>query len=304
MRRPFNALLRSLAALAAFLVAACRARAFLGIGDVSFVTVVANPAEAANWAAELERLNDQLAAARGTLQTVGDLRAYAGDPRAAVAALRDLQEITGEINRLASGAQTDADLLGAWQALGSSQRLLSAAALLDASGAGSTMQVFGRQQARDPSLYVGLAQRADASGRLRDQIAGEQSARASVSSELALAWSQFRASTTESGKQAVLAEISQLQAQSQVMDARRRAILDDLDLSDRQERTQAAASSRAQDESLLAESALLNADAAAREQGAEAQRLATLRKTAAPVAAPDYAQVRLWTTADAGGPSP
>ena len=304
MRPPCGSALSAGAALVALACAPCRAHAFLGIGDVSFVTVVANPAEAANWAAELERLNDQLAAARGTLQTVGDLRAYAGDPRAAVAALRDLQAITGEINRLEGGAQTDADLLGAWQAMGSSQRLLGAAALLDASGAGSAMRVFGQAQARDPSLYAGLAQRADASGRLRDQIAGEQSARASVSSELALAWSQFRASTTESAKQAVLAEISQLQSQSQVMDARRRAILDDLDLSDRQERTRAAVSSKAQDESLLAESALLNADLAAREQGAQAQRLATLRKTVTPAPAPDYGQVRLWTTADAGGASP
>ncbi len=82
MRISVPILARGLAALAA--VAAARpARAFLGFGDTSFVTVIANPAEAANWAAELESLNNQLAAARSTLDTVALMRAYAGDPRAA-----------------------------------------------------------------------------------------------------------------------------------------------------------------------------------------------------------------------------
>jgi hypothetical protein len=294
---------RSLAAGAALLCAGRPAGAFLGFGDTSFVTVIANPAEAANWASELERLNEQLAAANGTLQTVGDLRAYAGDPRAAVAALRDLQDITGALGQLSAGAQTDADLLRAWQAEGAAQRRQDAATLLQGTGAGTTMQVFGQAQARDAALYAGLARDAGASGQLRGQIAGEQSARGSVAAELALAWGRFRSATTESGKQAILAEISQLQSQNQVMDTRRRAMLDDVDLSDREARTNEAVRSRAADEQLLAESALLNADAAGRAQGAQAQRLATLQKAPPSAAPPDYSGMRLWTTADAGGPS-
>jgi hypothetical protein len=163
------------------------------------------------------------------------------------------------------------------------------------------MQVFGQTQPRDPSIYAGLAQDANASGQIRGQIAGEQSARASVAAELALAWVRFRAATTESGKQAILSEISQLQAQDQVMDTRRRAMLDDLDLSDRQARTDANVRSKAADEQLLAESAVLNADAASRAQAAEAQRMATLQKQAPAATAADYSGIRLWTTADAGG---
>src|ERR1019366_9356157 len=108
---------------------------------------------------------------------------------------------------------------------------------------------------------------------------------------------------TESGKQAVLAEISQLQSQNQVMDARRRAILDDIALSDRQERTAAGVRSRAADEQGLAESALLNATVEGRARGAEAQRGATLGKPAPAAPQPDYSGMRLWTTADAGGAS-
>jgi hypothetical protein len=301
MSRATAPCLRALAAGLALALAPRPARAFLGFGDTSFVTVIANPAEAANWASELERLSAQLSAAEGTLQTVGDLRAYAGDPKAAVAALRDLQEISGAIGQLSAGGQTDADLLGAWQALGASQRLLSAAALLQSSGSGATMQVFGQTRPRDPSIYAGLAQDANASGQMRGQIAGEQSARVSVAAELALAWVRFRAATTESGKQAILSEISQLQAQNQVMDTRRRAMLDDLELSDRQARTEAGVRSKAADEQLLAESALLSADAAGRAQGAEAQRMATLQKQPAAAPAADYSGIRLWTTADAGG---
>jgi hypothetical protein len=277
------------------------ARAFLGIGDTSFVTVIANPAEAANWAAELDSLNNQLQAARGTLQTVGELKAYAGDPKAAVAALRDLSGITAALGTLSSGSQTEADLAAVWQAIGSARRLADAYALLQAAGPGTQMQVFGQALPRDPAIYSALAQEANSSSQIRSQVAGEQAARASVAAELAQAWSQFRSATTESGKQAILSEISQLQSQNQVMDARRRALLDDLALSDRQDRDDTAVRDRAADEQMLAESAQLNTNTEARARTAEAQRLATLQKSPPAPPAPDYSGLRTWTTADAGG---
>ena len=294
---------RTLAAAALAVLAARPARGFLGIADTPFVTVIANPAEAVNWAAELDSLNNQLAAARGTLQTVSDLRTFAGDPRAAVGALRDLTEISGALGELSGGAQTEADLLQAWKALGASQRLQDAAALLKATGPGATMEVFGQSEPRDASLYARFARDADASAQIRGQVAREQEARASVASELTLAWAQFRTAPTESSKQAILAEISQLQSQDQVMGDRRRAILDDLALSDRQALTDSGVRSRAADERTLAESALLNANVEGRARGAEAQRVATLQKTAPAEARPDYTGMRLWTTADAGGSS-
>jgi hypothetical protein len=273
------------------------------VGDTSFVTVIANPAEAANWAAELDRLNSQLTAAEDTLQTVGDLRTFAGDPKAAVGALGDLGSVTGAVGSLASGAMTDGDLALGWQSLGSAERLAQAAALLQGSGPGTSMTVFGQEQARDPSLYEGLAADAASSQQLRGQISAEQAARASIASALTQAWGLFRQATTESSKQALLTEISQLQSQDQVLATRRRAILDDLDLADRQDRTASAVRSRAADEQDLAESSLLNADLQGRAQDAEAQRLATLQKTPPAPAAADYSGVRLWTTADAGGVS-
>jgi hypothetical protein len=298
--RPLGAArLLAIAVLSA--AAAPPARCFLGIADTSFVTVIANPAEAANWASELERLNEQLAEARETLDTVNDLRAYAGDPRAAVAALSSLSGVAAIVGELSSGAQTEADLLRAWQALAAAQRLRDASSLLKSAGPGATMQVFGQAQPRDASIYVRLAQDSDASSRIRSQIADEQGARASVAEELALAWAQFRVAPTESSKQAILTEISQLQSQDQVMDARRRSLLDDLSLSDRQDRTDAGVRSKAADEQLLAESALLNASAEDRVRGSESQREATLQK---PIPAPpqhDYGGMKLWTTADAGG---
>jgi len=87
------------------------------------------------------------------------------------------------------------------------------------------------------------------------------------------------------------------------MDTRRRAMLDDLALSDRQERNGAAVREKAADERMLAESALLNADVEGRARTAEAQRLGTLQKSPPALPAPDYSGIRLWTTADAGGTS-
>jgi hypothetical protein len=292
-----------LAALLSF-AGAPRVRAFLGFADTSFVTVIANPAEAADWASELESLNQQLAAAQNTLQTVDDLRAFAGDPRAAVAALRDLADVSGALSQLSAAGQTEAELEEAWQALDATARLAQAAGLLKAAGPGTAMQVFGQTQPRDPGLYTGLAQEEQAAQDIRRQVAQEQAARKSVAAELALAWSQFRSAPTESSKQAILAEISQLQSQDQVMDARRRALLDDLELSDREDRSLAGVRAKAADERRLAESALLNANDEARVRDAEAQRLATLQKTSSDPAAPDYGGLRLWTTADADGNPP
>jgi hypothetical protein len=285
-----------------FGAAAC-ARGFLGVADTSFVTVIANPAEAADWASELQSLDNQLTAARGTLETVGDLRTYAGDPRLAVSAVPELGDIVAAIGNLSSDGPTDAALTAQWQALGASRQRSSALALLASSGPGATMQVFGQLQERNPELYAGLAQDSNASSLLRSQVANEQGIRASIASELAAAWSRFKGTSTESGKQALLTEISQLQSQNQVMDTRRRALLDDLALSDRQAREQSGVRSKAADEQLLAESALLNADVDARVQGAEAQRDATLQKALPTPVPPDYGGLKLWTTADAGGGS-
>jgi hypothetical protein len=289
---------------AAAALAAARSRAFLGVGDTSFVTIIANPAEAANWAAQLERMNGQLAAASATLQAVATLRAYAGDPRAALAAMPDLAQITRAVQALASGGQTAEDLLQAWQAEGSAQRLLGEAALLQAAGVSPSMSVFGAEQARNAGLYALIAGDAGSAAALRGQIAGEQQARRAVAAELSLAWSRFRAAPDESSKQAVLSEISQLQSQDSLMGERRRAILDDLALSDRQQRDDSAVRSKAADEELLAQSALLNGGAGDRARDAQAARMATLSKQAPAPAAADYGGIRVWTTADAAGGPP
>lgn len=288
-------------ALLALALGAAPARAFLGVADTSFVTVIANPAEAANWAAELDRLNSEIAAAQGTLGVVGQLRAYAGDPRAAVAGAADLGSVSGPLLQLASGSQTAADLAKGWQALGGAGRLAATTGLLAGAGRGSAMTVFGQAAARDSALYLGDAAAAAEAAQARTQVAQEQAARAAVAAGLTAAWARFRGATTESSKQAILTEISQLQSQSAVLDARRRALLDDVGLADRQDHTLARVRAEADDESRLAESAQLGAAVAARAQGAEAQRLATLQKAPAVPAAPDYSGMKVWTTADAGG---
>jgi hypothetical protein len=276
-----------------------RAQAFLGVADTSFVTVIANPAEAADWASELESLNNQLAAAQSTLETVEQLRSFAGDPRAAVAALGDLADVEGVVSELTGAGETEGDLLRAWQALSAAERLANDVAALESAGPGTTMEVFGQPQARDPGLYTRFARDLQAAQSIRGQVAQEQTARKSVASELASAWSRFRSASTESSKQAILAEISQLQSQDEVLGARRRALLDDLELSDRQESQLAGVRETAADERALAESALLNASDEGRIREAEAQRAATLQKTASTPAPADYSALRLWSTSDA-----
>jgi hypothetical protein len=280
------------------------ARAFLGVGDTSLVTVVANPAESANWAAELARLTAALEAAQGTLSNVETLRGYAGDPQAAVRALSDLGAISTGTKALAGTAATDTDLRNSWQSLGAAGRLDATTQVLASSGAGSGMIVFGQQVQRNAGLYQGFAQTSAALSAVLEELSLEQGARASSASELDTAWTQFRAATTESQKQAILAEVVEIQAQDQAMTGRRRALMDDMDLADRQGRLAARTREAAADETLLAESSALNTATGDRARASEAARIATLQKPLQDQGSPDYSGLRLWTTADTEGASP
>jgi hypothetical protein len=291
-------------AILAGLAVVAPARAFLGVGDTSFVTVIANPAEAANWASELDQLNRQLAAATGTLGTLEQLRAYAGDPRLAAAALPDLAGLRQGVGAATGGSATATDLAAAWQALGPVGQAQAAANLLAAAGAGGTMTVFGQATARNPALYRNAASDTMQTAQVRAQVASEQAARATLAGQLAEAWARFRVAATTSAQQAILTEIGQLQAQDQVMAEHRQALLADRELADREGRDQARVQLTAADEARLAESALLRAAAAGRAQAAETQRLATVQKRPPAPAAADYSGLRLWTPADAAGGSP
>lgn len=288
-------------ALYVALLLAAPLRAILGVADTSFVTVIANPAEAANWAAELSRLSAQVEAAQSTLRTVSQLRDFAGDPAAAVAALGDLSTVQAAALGLAHQEATFADLEQSWQALGpSGQRALVAAALAS-SGAGTSYPAGGVTQPRDSARYVDLAARIAETDAARSQIASEQSARAAITGELARAWQSYRQAQSESSKQALLSQISELAAEDQALDSRRKALLDDLALADRGKEANAAILARASDETSLAASASSSALAVRRIQDGEAARAATLAKPAPSAPARDYAQLKLWGPADAQG---
>jgi hypothetical protein len=166
------------------------------------------------------------------------------------------------------------------------------------------MTVFGQAVPRDASLYLGYARDSGGAAGARALVAQEQGARSAAAVELASAWQQFRSASTESQKQAILAEISQIEAEDRWMGSHRGALMDDIELADRQERDASRVRAAASDEGRLAESALLNGAAGDRARAAEGARMATLGKAAQAQAARDYTGLRVWTTADAGGASP
>jgi hypothetical protein len=272
------------------------------VGDAALVTVVANPADDAHWTAELADLARQVSALQATVDHVAALELYAGDPRVAAAGVGSLQSSLQAVVGLSAAVDTAGDLAVGWSGQTAGQQSAATVLLLDRTGVGAngTMQVFGQAQPRDLSRYAGLAADQDLTGKARAQIGEEQAARSAMTDALAQAWRDFQAAQTESEKQAILTKIQHLQAQSQVLEARRRGLLDDLALSDRQNFTQERVRARAADESSLAESAVLATAAAARVQTAEAQRLATLQKLPTPPVA-DYSGLQLWTTADTDG---
>jgi len=280
------------------------ASAFFGVGDAAFVTVVANPADDAHWTAELANLARQIAALDATVERVESLRVYAGDPRVAASGAGTLQPILQSVAGLNADGATAGELRVDWEGRTSGQQNTVTLALLEGTGAGGTMPVFGQTQSRDLSRYADLAAEQDLTGQARGQIDQEQAARAAIAQALIAAWSDYQAAQTESQKQAGLTKIQQLQAQSDVLAARRRALLDDLALADRQAGTRAQVRLRADDESALAESAALAASAGTVIQAADAQRWATLQKSVNPAPAPDYSALKVWTTADTEGTVP
>jgi hypothetical protein len=276
------------------------ARAFLGVADTSFVTVIANPAESANWAAELSRLTASVQTARSTLQEIAVLRTYAGDPRSAVADLGALSGVVGPLKELSSDARTVAELSDDWNQLDPAGRSVAAGRLLESAGVASQMRVFGRASERDSSAYAQLAAAADVAASLRAQVAREQQARNSIMGELARVWADYLACDNESRKQALLTKINELHAQDQVLDARRKAAIDELALADRAGSVRRQAAEQALDEQRLAESGQLGAAVTTRASAAQAQRLATLEKPPAAQTKADYSGLRLWTPRDAG----
>jgi 23S rRNA maturation mini-RNase III len=298
--------LRILFGVSAGLACAAPGFGFLGVADTSLVTVIADPAEAAHWAAQLESLDQQLTAVRDTLVQANALRAAIGDPAAAVQGIGDLRAITEAMGSLGSAGQTAADLQAAWAGLDASVHAAAVVGLVGQAGggAGGQMLVFGQSQPRNLDLYQGGAQDQYVNSQARSQISLEQTARQSLSNELAQAWTDYQAAQTETRQQALLAKISQLDAQGQAMEARRRALLDDLALDDRQRRTDTDTSAKASDERTLAESSAVNAVFGQRALDARTQRLDTLQKTVPASTAPDYSGLRLWTTADAAGSQP
>lgn len=296
-----------LAACVAFgLASVLPAFGFLGVADTSLVTVIADPAETANWASQLDELAQQLAAVRAAVVQASALRAAIGDPAAAVQGLGDLHAITGTMGLLNAGGQTASDLQAEWAGLDASARTAAVVGLLAKAGGGADgqMMVFGQSLPRNLALYQGAARDQDVVQQARSQISQEQTARSSLSDELTRAWTDYQGAQTETRQQALLAKISQLDAQSQAMEARRGALLDDLTLDDRRRRTDAEVAAKAADEQALAESSTLNAVLGQRAADAEAQRMATLQKAVPSFSAADYSGLKLWTTADAAGAGP
>jgi hypothetical protein len=291
---------RILAAAAALLSGgASRCPAFLGVGDAAFVTIVANPADDAHWVAELADLARQLAALQATVDHVAALQVYAGDPRAAAAGIGSLQPLLQSVAGLTAEGGTAGELAATWSGQTAGQQNAATVALLQQNGVDGTMQVFGQSQPRDLSRYAGFAADQTVSVQVRAQIGQEQAARSALAEALTAAWADFQRAQTESEKQAILTKLQHLQAQSQVLEARRRGLLDDLALADRQSRTAERVQAGAADESALAESSVLASAEAARVQAAQTQRLATLQK-APSATVPDYSSLKVWSTADAG----
>src|SRR5580658_4001841 len=156
--------LRRFAGGAAFgLASATPVFGFLGVADTSLVTVIADPAETANWASQLEDLAQQLAAVQAAVAQASALRAAIGDPAAAVQGIGDLQAITATMGILETGGQTAADLQAAWEGLDSSARNAAVVELLGKAGGGADgqMLVFGKAQPRNLGLYQGAARDQD-----------------------------------------------------------------------------------------------------------------------------------------------
>jgi len=290
-------LCRSRAAVALFLACATpRAWAILGVGDVSFVTVVANPAEASNWIAQLNSLASQLDKLQQTEAQIELLRSQAGDPTEAAKLGEDLTGLLRQTDQLVA-EPSDATAI---QAANPGDIL----AMLSAVGLSSTIDVFGSVQRRDLEKYSDSATLQTSLSALRAQIALEQSNRERTQAAMESAWDLFRSAGTESQKQAALTRMEELAAENAIAADRRRALLDDEHLVSDQAQVAAEVEARADDEKWLAQGSALRTAQQRRVQAAETQRLNVINAALSPQGETDYGALKIWTLSDSVSTSP
>ena len=264
--------------------------AFLGVGDVSLVTVVANPAEAANWAAQLQALQSQLTTLEGTLQEAETLRRYAGDPAAAA---RGSGEVDGFMT-LVRSASGDPGSVGVLRA--QLQGQMDDSSISRSLGAGGAQISYqGTTAPRDLARYRDWVVDAALVSGLQQGIAADQAAHAEALARLQAAWSRFQQAGTESEKQASLVHIAHVVGETEAMDAHRRALEADLSLSERNRALQDRIQAGADDEEISANVAVVAGKLAAQARSAESARLDALNRVGVQRQSPDYSSLRLWT---------
>ena len=264
--------------------------AFLGVGDVSLVTVVANPAEAANWASQIEALQSQLSTLQRSLGEVQTLRRFAGDPSLAARGASDLCGFLSAVRSASSGSgsadalQTDAEGAVDDRAIGAG---------LGTAGPG--MSVQGYAAARDLGRYREWVVEQAVISQLRAGIAADQSAHGQALSALEAGWAAFQRASTESEKQASLVQLSQVMAQNGALDARRQSLQADMELSARARSVQDRIAAAADDEEIAANVAAASSRLAVQAQAIDTARLSALNRTPPTVRATDYSAIRAWS---------
>ena len=273
--------------------------AVFGVGDTSFVTVIANPAEAANWANEIRNLEAQVTALRATLQEIQQVRTYAGDPRLAVQTPTGVPALLLDGEALLHQASTVSAVRDLSPVKADDPALAQLVARLSGGlDAPGMMSVEGAPVPRDLSRYISAATAANTAQAISSQISGEQDIRRRTADDLGAAWSAFQQASTESQKQSALTRIAALEALERSSEGRRNAELADLSLSDRQDRAQATIAAVASDEQAQAQISSLQSQASGRSAAADAAARSIVAEAPDAPAARDYSGLKTWLPSD------
>lgn len=192
------------------------------------VTVLANtdPGEILHRATEIAKLAATVEQATQMVRQAETLVEFAGDPKAAVQNIGDLQKITKSLDRIVGTdggfdalKQASATLGAVGQVVDSTQQAIDAANKLE-----RQVEVFGQKRDGNTDLFAALDAAERLSRTVRSELGKQNEHRRDAAKELADAHTKLKDAKSESEKQAAAAQIAAIQAQAQMVTGQQQAL--------------------------------------------------------------------------------
>jgi hypothetical protein len=260
------------------------------------VTVIGNvdPGELIHRATEIAKLAATVQQATEMVRQAETLVEFAGDPKAAVQNIGDLQRITKSLDRIVGPSGGFDALKQASSTIGAAGQVMDATqqAMEQTKRLQRQVEVFGQKRDGNVDLFRSLDAAERLSRTVRSELGKQNEHRRDAAKELADAHKKLKDAKSESEKQAAAAQIAAIQAQDQMVTGQQQALFYEYQIEKDDKERQARVAALAREEQRQAQAkALATAQQAQVSKGQQRQNAMNAKVEGDPFTF-DYSQVR------------